>query len=176
MDDQFGAVRTRIGKVWVGFNERGIALVCPGGMGPEEFRSLFARVRRREARPGRVPRQIAAGVRAAVDGKLRVPASVDLAGLTPFQQRVLRVLRTIPCGETRTYAWLARRVGNPRAARAVGNVMASNPIPFLLPCHRVVPSGGGVGNYAFGSEMKRDLLRREAALSDARRRAGEYPR
>jgi O-6-methylguanine DNA methyltransferase len=148
----------------VGFNERGIAMVRPSDMDAEKFGTIYARTRGREAGPGRVPSQVAEAVRAAVSGRLRVPVPVDLAGLTPFQQKVFRVLRTIPCGETRTYAWLARRVGNARAARAVGNVMASNPIPFILPCHRVVPSGGGVGNYAFGSEMKRDLLRREAAL------------
>ena len=86
-----------------------------------------------------------------------------MTGLTTFQQKILRLLQTIPRGEVRTYAWLARKAGRPRAARAVGNVMAGNPVPWLLPCHRVVPSQGGVGNYAFGSKMKRDLLHREGA-------------
>ncbi|MEJ2110813.1 MAG: MGMT family protein, partial [Acidobacteriota bacterium] len=67
----------------------------------------------------------------------------------------------IPAGKTQTYAWLARRSGYPNAARAVGNVMAGNPVPFLLPCHRIVPASGGIGNYGLGKELKRKLLRRE---------------
>jgi methylated-DNA-[protein]-cysteine S-methyltransferase len=60
-----------------------------------------------------------------------------------------------------TYAWLARKAGRPRAARAVGNTMARNPIPILIPCHRVVPAAGGIGNYGLGAAVKRALLKRE---------------
>jgi O-6-methylguanine DNA methyltransferase len=89
--------------------------------------------------------------------------ALDLEGLPPFERSVLELLRRIPMGEVRPYSWLAREAGRPAAVRAVGNSMARNPLPLLLPCHRVVPVRGGVGNYAFGSDMKRELLRREGA-------------
>ncbi len=76
------------------------------------------------------------------------------------------MLTRIPRGQVRTYAWVARQVGRPRAVRAVANVIARNSVPFLVPCHRVVPSAGGIGNYAFGSEMKRALLKSEGVDVD----------
>jgi methylated-DNA-[protein]-cysteine S-methyltransferase len=161
--DRFGRVDTRLGPVWVGFSRRGLTLLKPGEMSPPEFGELYRKVRGRVATPAKLPADLARIVRLAADGRLNRPARVDMTGLTGFQQKVLELLQTIPRGEVRTYAWLAREVGRPRAARAVGNVMAGNPVPWILPCHRVVPSQGGVGNYAFGSEMKRDLLRREGA-------------
>ena len=163
MGDHFGVVETRLGTVWVGFGEGGISVVHPGAMSPEDFRGLLRRLRGRDATTAKVPASVAGCIRAAADGRLSERVPVDLSGLTPFQAKVLRLLQGIPRGQVRTYAWLARRAGRPGAARAVGNVMARNPMPLVLPCHRVVPSAGGVGNYAFGSDMKRGLLRREGA-------------
>jgi O-6-methylguanine DNA methyltransferase len=77
------------------------------------------------------------------------------------------VLPKIPRGEVRTYEWVARQVGRPRAVRAVGNILAKNVVPLVVPCHRVVPTSGGVGNYAFGSALKRELLQREGVDVDA---------
>lgn len=79
-------------------------------------------------------------------------------GGTDFTISVLDALSRIPYGEVRTYAQIAEEVGSPRAYRAVGSACAGNPIPIIVPCHRVVPSTGGVGNYAGGSAMKRRLL------------------
>ena len=75
-----------------------------------------------------------------------------------FRVSVLDALRDIPYGETRTYAQVAEAVGSPRAYRAVGTACAENPLPIVIPCHRVVPTAGGVGSYAGGSSMKRRLL------------------
>ena len=75
-----------------------------------------------------------------------------------FRVSVLDALRDIPYGETRTYAQVAEAVGSPRAYRAVGTACAENPLPIVIPCHRVVPTTGGVGSYAGGSSMKRRLL------------------
>lgn len=161
--DHFDRVQTRLGPVWVGFSRRGITLLRPAEMDPLEFGMLYRKIRGRVATPAKLSEPLARAVQLAADGRLNRQARVDITGLTPFQQKVLEILRTIPRGEVRTYAWLAREAGRPRAARAVGNVMAGNPVPWILPCHRVVPTQGGVGNYAFGSEMKRDLLRREGA-------------
>ena len=84
-----------------------------------------------------------------------LPLSYDGSG---FRVSVLGALMRIPYGEVRTYAQVAEDVGSPRAYRAVGTACAENPIPIIIPCHRVVPSSGGVGSYAGGSSLKRRLL------------------
>lgn len=80
---------------------------------------------------------------------------------TPFREAVLDAMQEIPYGETVTYAQLAEAVGSPRASRAVGSACATNPIPIIIPCHRVVPSTGGIGSYAYGTMTKRKLLELE---------------
>ncbi len=80
---------------------------------------------------------------------------------TAFQKKVWKATQKIPYGETRTYGELAKQVGHPKAARAVGTVMAKNPVCVIVPCHRVVPSSGGIGNYAYGKAMKKWLLDHE---------------
>ena len=87
---------------------------------------------------------------------------------TAFQQRVLAATRKIPYGKTITYGRLAARAGFPRAARAVGSVMASNPVPIIVPCHRVVGAGGRLGGYSApqGVELKRQLLAMEASSAE----------
>ena len=86
---------------------------------------------------------------------------LDLTGVTPFQRRVLQCCARIPFGQVLTYAELARKAGKPGAARAVGRVMATNPIPVVIPCHRVVDSGLRLRGYGGGLKMKRGLLERE---------------
>jgi O-6-methylguanine DNA methyltransferase len=88
-------------------------------------------------------------------------ATVDISDLTPFEQAVLRAAARIPPGEVRSYAWVATQIGRPRAARAVGRVMARNPLPFLFPCHRVVDASGDLHNYYYGREMKARILEME---------------
>ena len=80
---------------------------------------------------------------------------------TPFQQACWEALRTIPFGETRTYAWEARAVGSPRAFRAVGGANHRNPLLLVIPCHRVVATGGGLGGFGAGERVKRLLLAHE---------------
>jgi methylated-DNA-[protein]-cysteine S-methyltransferase len=82
---------------------------------------------------------------------------------TPFQLRVWQELRRIPWGQTISYGELARRVGNPKASRAVGQANAVNPIPLIVPCHRVIAADGGLGGYSSGLDRKRWLLRHEGA-------------
>ena len=88
---------------------------------------------------------------------------LDLAEATPFQRRVWLTVREIPYGETRSYAEIARQVGSPRAARAVGQAMAANPLPIVVPCHRVVGSDGGLCGFEGGLDLKRRLLEMEGA-------------
>jgi methylated-DNA-[protein]-cysteine S-methyltransferase len=89
---------------------------------------------------------------------------LDLAESTPFRKRVLEQTRKIAYGQRLTYGELAARAGKPGAARAVGSVMASNPLPIVIPCHRVVASGGALGGFSApqGIELKRRLLEMEA--------------
>src|SRR5207247_6192231 len=97
------------------------------------------------------------------DGDLRdIPVDLEVA---PFEREVLDFLRTIPPGETITYGEIARRLGRPGASRAVGTACARNPAVIMIPCHRVVPKSGGLGNYSSegGPETKRKLLEREGA-------------
>jgi methylated-DNA-[protein]-cysteine S-methyltransferase len=81
-----------------------------------------------------------------------------------FRCEVLRKLVRVPYGETATYAEMAIRAGRPRAYRAAGSACGSNPMPIVVPCHRVVPSGGGLGNYGGGVDMKKYLLELEGAI------------
>ncbi len=80
---------------------------------------------------------------------------------TDFQQRVWDALLTIPFGTTVTYGEIAKEIGNPLAVRAVGTAVGDNPLAIIIPCHRVLPAGGGLGQYASGSDKKEWLLRHE---------------
>jgi len=88
---------------------------------------------------------------------------IDWNGLGGFRRAVLEETMAIPAGETRSYGWIAEKVGSPRAARAVGRVMATNPLPIVVPCHRVVGSNGSLTGYGGGLRMKEALLRAEGA-------------
>jgi O-6-methylguanine DNA methyltransferase len=123
--------------------------------------------------PHELPDKWRRQVEAALDsGKLgRLP--VDLSGLTEFQQAVLRKTLEIPPGQLRPYGWVAREIGKPGATRAVGSALNKNPVPVLIPCHRVGRSDGTVGRYAYGPEMKRSLLRAEGLDPDAIDEAAE---
>ncbi|MEK7362524.1 MAG: methylated-DNA--[protein]-cysteine S-methyltransferase, partial [candidate division NC10 bacterium] len=83
---------------------------------------------------------------------------VDLSATPPFQREVLAAARSIPFGEVRAYAWVAERIRHPRAVRAVGTALGRNPVPLIVPCHRVLRSDGGVGGYLFGTRVKDRLL------------------
>jgi len=86
---------------------------------------------------------------------------VDLSEVPAFQRRVLEAAREIPFGEARPYAWVAERIGHPNAVRAVGTALGKNPVPIIVPCHRVLRSDGGLGGYLFGEGLKRRLAELE---------------
>jgi methylated-DNA-[protein]-cysteine S-methyltransferase len=88
---------------------------------------------------------------------------VDLEGCSPFTSAVLVTLRRVPAGSVTTYGVLARAVGRPGAARAVGRAVGANPVPLVVPCHRVVATDGGLGGYSAGLDRKRWLLAHEGA-------------
>lgn len=78
--------------------------------------------------------------------------------MTQFEKKVYRAALSIPLGEVRTYKWVAKKIGSPRAYRAVGQALKHNPFPLIIPCHRVVESGGKSGGYALGVRKKKILL------------------
>jgi methylated-DNA-[protein]-cysteine S-methyltransferase len=86
---------------------------------------------------------------------------------TEFEKKVWSVLNEIPFGETRTYKWVAEKIGNPSAVRAVGRALSKNPVPIIIPCHRVIESDGSIGGYSSGVNVKKRLLEMEyyAALN-----------
>lgn len=100
------------------------------------------------------------------DGQAFKKIPLDVSG-TEFQKKVWSVLKQIPTGKTLTYGEVARRVGRPKAFRAVGTACGKNPIALIIPCHRVVASGNSLGGYAGGLRIKRNLLGREGVLKDA---------
>ncbi len=91
------------------------------------------------------------------------PDRLDLSAATAFQRCVWNTARLIPYGETRSYRWVAEQINRPEAARAVGQALGRNPLPVIVPCHRVVTSDGRPGGFSGGLEMKRRLLRLEAS-------------
>jgi O-6-methylguanine DNA methyltransferase len=150
-----------LGEVYVGVSEKGVRLLGKAAS-PEGF------ARRYRERFDRLlswgtdekTRRFAKRVAAALAGE-RVQVPADLSRTTPFQRRVLEVVKGIPRGEVRPYAWVAREAGSPKASRAVGSVMANNPVPLVVPCHRVVRNDGRTGQYAFGAWEKVGLLEGE---------------
>ena len=99
------------------------------------------------------------------DGRLRdFELSLDWQLSRDFRRRALRAVARIPYGETRSYTQIATSAGNERAVRAAGTACGSNPIPIVVPCHRVLRTGGGLGGYGGGLPMKESLLRLEGAL------------
>jgi methylated-DNA-[protein]-cysteine S-methyltransferase len=91
---------------------------------------------------------------------------LDMAGLTPLQQEVLRAVAAIPFGSVRSYGEIARTIGRPGAARFVGSVMAGNPFPILIPCHRVVRSDGSMGGFGGGTDLKKAMIEMESAAAN----------
>jgi methylated-DNA-[protein]-cysteine S-methyltransferase len=90
---------------------------------------------------------------------------LDLSRGTDFQRRVWRTLQRIPCGTLRSYQWVAVQVGGRRYARAVGNAVGANPVPIVIPCHRIIAHDGTIGGFSCGLPAKRMLLTREGLLS-----------
>ena len=95
--------------------------------------------------------------------KVDFPDRLDLSGYTAFQIKVWELTSLIPFGNTRSYAWIAEQSGNARAVRAVGQALGKNPLPIIIPCHRVIAKNGSIGGYEGGADLKRRLLRLEAS-------------
>jgi methylated-DNA-[protein]-cysteine S-methyltransferase len=156
---------TPIGPLLVGVSDRGL---CRVGFDPEPEAELERLAREFGPRVLRTPSALES-VRAELDdyfaGRRRAfDLELDLRAAPEFHRRVLAELSRVEYGRTTTYGTLAAQVGSPRAARAVGTVMNRNPIPIVLPCHRVVGANGSLVGYGGGLDRKEWLLRLEGAL------------
>ncbi len=163
-----------IGDVYVAFTDRGSCYVRTTKSMHGDDRQLAESFRERFHRPLRMAHRPPAGLRSSLrTGRLR-GLDLDLRGLTDFEQSVLHATTRIPPGQTRFYGWIAEQVGRPGAARAVSTVLHRNPVPLLVPCHRVICSNGEPGGYVFGREAKERLLLAEKVdLAEVRRLASQ---
>lgn len=154
--------RCRLGRLLLAATERGVCFLCMGHSERELQRALRREYPRATIQNGTA--RLARWVRAIVKHLEGREAELDLpldVRATAFQWRVWEELRAIPYAQTRSYREIARRLGRPAAARAVGRACASNPLAVVIPCHRAVREDGGLGGYRWGLERKRSLLARE---------------
>ena len=100
--------------------------------------------------------------------KVAFTDELDLSRATHFKRKVWQITRIIPYGESRSYRWVAAQIGQPNAMRAVGQALAQNPLPIIIPCHRIVASNGKRGGYSGGVKMKKHLLFLEASVKPAK--------
>lgn len=154
-----------IGRFWFAFNRKGV--FASSLRNKDEFLSWLTSKGISEdiIRISELPSQLKAELDAYFSGQpisFKVP--IWFAWGTEFQREVWEAVRQIPYGQTRSYAWVAREVGRPRAFRAVGNAIRANPILLLVPCHRVIRSDGSLGGFSHGLRVKEWLLRHEGAI------------
>jgi AraC family transcriptional regulator of adaptative response/methylated-DNA-[protein]-cysteine methyltransferase len=159
---RFAVAETAIGSVLVGATERGICSVKIGGTASSLERDLRREFPAATIHSGgtSLRRWVQALTRHLGGASPHIDLPLDMKG-TAFQWKVWEALRAIPYGETRTYREVAASIGAPNAARAVGHACATNPVAILVPCHRVVREGGGLGGYAYGLPVKKALLESE---------------
>ena len=165
LDVAFELTDSPVGELLVAATHRGVCRISFDAEPEAELewlaRAYGARVLRAPGPVDRTRRELDeyfAGQRRAFD------LAVDLSALPSFQQLVLDELRRVPYGATNTYGGLAARIGKPRAARAVGGALNRNPVPIVVPCHRIVGASGSLVGYAGGLERKERLLALEGGL------------
>jgi methylated-DNA-[protein]-cysteine S-methyltransferase len=160
------APRTRVGPLFVAVNDRGV-VALDFGLSEQEFVTRVAR--RTKATPIRSDDQVAEAlkqVREYLDGKrTKFDLPLDMSRMSEFQRRVLSIALKIPRGKYLTYADVAKAIGKPQASRAVGQALGHNPVPIVIPCHRVLGSDGSLHGYSGGGgiQTKAWLLRLEGA-------------
>ncbi|MGH3873082.1 MAG: methylated-DNA--[protein]-cysteine S-methyltransferase [Pseudonocardiaceae bacterium] len=154
------------GELYVAFTDHGVNFVRTAESVHGDDAEFLREYRERFGRPLRKATRPPAGLLPTLRGRSSQTLRLDLRGLTALERDTLEATRRIPVGQTRPYGWLAREIGRPSAVRAVGTALRRNPVPVLVPCHRVTTSTGELGDYLFGAEMKERLLRAEKVNLD----------
>lgn len=159
VSDSYARFDTVLGPVYVAWSGNGVSAAARMASA-EEFEAWFRKEVGRRLVPAAPPDGLAAKIEDQLNGKPSL--RFDLRGRTEFEQAVLRKTLEIRRGEVRPYGWVAREIGHPAAVRAVGTALAHNPIPYFIPCHRVVRTDGQIGNYGGGGpEAKKQILNLE---------------
>ena len=163
--DRYGHVDSPLGPLVVAWNGRGVSTVDLAG-DDGGVRGAPPGHDRTPGHPGRgLPPRLANAIARRLDGDRRVRIELDLRGHSPFEQDVWRKALEIPRGEVRPYGWIAAEIGRPKAVRAVGTALGHNPVPLIVPCHRVVRTDGSIGQYSLGGpENKRTILAARASI------------
>ena len=173
--DHAAAIDSPIGPLVVTWNGHGVSMVDRTG----DTAVLERRHRALTGRPlfaaAALPPRLASAIERRLSGDRRVRIDLDLRGHSEFEQDVWRKALEIPRGEVRPYGWVAAEIGRPKAVRAVGTALGHNPVPLIVPCHRVVRTDGTIGQYSLGGpENKRTILSAEGldpvSMEDAARR------
>jgi O-6-methylguanine DNA methyltransferase len=165
--DDYAVMASPVGPLRVAWNGRGVSAVeeAPDD-GAFEAR-FFARTGRVARRRDALPSDLARKIERRLAGDRHNHIDLDLRGTTPFERAVWMKALEIPRGEVRPYGWIAREIERPKAVRAVGTALGHNPVPLIVPCHRVVRSDGMIGQYSLGGpHNKRTILAGEGADPD----------
>ena len=160
--DRYARFDSPIGPLVVAWNGRGVSAVEAASDDATFEAAHLARTGRRAHPVDRLPERLGSAIARRLGGDRRVRIDLDLRGHTDFEQDVWRKALEIPRGEVRPYGWVAAEIGRPKAVRAVGTALGHNPVPLIVPCHRVVRSDGTIGQYSLGGPAnKRTILAAE---------------
>jgi O-6-methylguanine DNA methyltransferase len=157
--DDYAIIESPLGPLHVAWNGRGVSTV-EKAVDDRAFELAFlARTGRHAARQPGLPPRLARAIERRLGGDRRAQIDLDLRGRSDFERAVWLKALEIPRGEVRPYGWIAAEIGRPKAVRAVGTALGHNPVPLIVPCHRVVRSDGMIGQYSLGGpENKRTIL------------------
>jgi O-6-methylguanine DNA methyltransferase len=165
--DAYAAIDSPIGRLFVAFNGLGVSAVEQAPDGDAFERAHLERTGRPAHAVAALPTRLVAAIERRLGGDRRMRIDLDLRGRTAFERDVWTKALEIPRGEVRPYGWIAAEIGRPRAVRAVGTALGHNPVPLIVPCHRVVRSDGLIGQYSLGGPAnKRAILASEGLDPD----------
>jgi O-6-methylguanine DNA methyltransferase len=166
--DRYARFDSPIGPLVVAWNGLGVSAVEAAADDASFEATHLARTGRPAHRVDGLPGRLAAAIARRLGGDRRVRIDLDLRGHTDFERDVWRKALEIPRGEVRPYGWVAAEIGRPKAVRAVGTALGHNPVPLIVPCHRVVRTDGSIGQYSLGGPAnKRTILAAEGLDPDA---------
>lgn len=156
--DRYARIDSPIGSLVVAWNGLGVSAVETAADDAEFVATHEARTGRRTIRDERLPEALERAIRRRLGGDRRVRIDLDLRGHTEFERDVWNKALQIPRGEVRPYGWIAAEIGRPKAVRAVGTALGHNPVPLIVPCHRVVRSDGMIGQYSLGGPRNKRII------------------
>jgi O-6-methylguanine DNA methyltransferase len=156
--DRMGPMPSPLGTLWVAWNGRGVCEVELADDGPAAAARHEARTGRRTTLTDALPQPLADAIARRLAGERRVRIPLDLRGRTAFEVAVWTKALEIPRGEVRPYGWIAAEIGRPKAVRAVGTALGHNPVPLIVPCHRVVRTDGSIGQYSLGGPRNKRVI------------------